>query len=159
MKKLLLAFALPLFLFFSCSQSKNVVAFSSTQLRGSWVLSSIEYSKVGNYKATLFNDSSKDCFVGSQWNLIANNYSGEYILNSGDDCQPGSRKIIWDVVQVDNKNYFQFKKIIQDVKAKNIQSGYRLKIDSLDSNTIIMSQDTFIENSAIQLIYTFVKSK
>ena len=54
----------------SCGTSKNIRN-SKKLIQGNWTLSTITYSKTGNYNVTLLNDTSKDCFEGSTWEFYS----------------------------------------------------------------------------------------
>ena len=47
-------------------------------IKGEWTLSSVTYNEKGKYEITLLNDTSKECFEGSYWKFVPNNYRGIY---------------------------------------------------------------------------------
>ena len=49
-------------LLFSCGASKNVRT-QQKIIEGSWQLTSIDYSKTGDYNVTLFNDATTACLI------------------------------------------------------------------------------------------------
>ena len=64
----------------SCGGSK-VVNNAEKTIKGNWSLSSITYSKTGQYNVTLLNDVSKECFETSTWQFIPNNHTGLYSIS------------------------------------------------------------------------------
>jgi hypothetical protein len=56
----------------SCGSSKTIRDSKKT-IKGDWTLSTIIFSKTGKYNVTLLNDTSKNCFEGSTWQLVPNN--------------------------------------------------------------------------------------
>ena len=78
MKKLLLLFVTISAL--SCGVSKTIRD-SKKVIKGEWTLSKIDYSAVGTFNVTLLNDVSKECFEGSSWEFVPNNFTGTYIIN------------------------------------------------------------------------------
>ena len=60
----------------------------------------------------------------SIWKLVPNNDSGSYTVIGDDNCPSITQNIIFEITK--NKE-FRFKRLIQNVKAKNIIDGYVLQ--------------------------------
>ena len=112
MKKLLLAGMLGTSLFAVSCSSVNNAATSQNQradflkLKGDWQIVSIDYDK--GYKIKPFDEGADaQCFVGSHWRLIPNNWTGAYTLNGGGSCPAITQPIKFEIK---NGDTFMFKK-------------------------------------------------
>ncbi|HPZ25773.1 MAG TPA: lipocalin family protein, partial [Kaistella sp.] len=114
MKNLLLSGILVAAFTVSCSGVKNAKTAQENRaeflkLKGDWELTSIDYDK--NFKVKPFDEGADaQCFVGSHWTLIPNNWTGSYTLNGGGSCPSVVMPIKFEVV---NGNEFKFKKILE----------------------------------------------
>ncbi|MBT8210603.1 MAG: lipocalin family protein [Eudoraea sp.] len=159
MKKFLLLPILTLFLFSSCSISKNIRS-QRNLFSGSWTLENINYeNNTGTFSANLFEDARAICFEGSDWFFRDNNSTGRYTLKEGSLCQGGDRFFRWSVVErpENYQSQFQFKFI--DEKKKDIEGGkgYRLNIDTLTPYEMILKQNVMVDGAPITLVYEFAK--
>jgi hypothetical protein len=157
-KKSIATFLSALFIF-SCSATQKPSGANKIKINGSWTLQNIDYSNTKDqFKTSLFGEADSECFVGSQWNFIQNNNSGTYTLVSNQNCSGVSRQIKWDIINQGEVQFFQFKRLEPEVKAKNITAGYRLQIASSTENSIQMIQNANVNGELINLIYTFSKN-
>jgi len=112
MKKLLLAGMVGTSLFaVSCSTVKKAGDAQSNRaeflkMKGDFQIVSIDYDK--QYKIKPFDEGADaQCFVGSHWRFIPNNYTGAYTLNGGGSCPTFTQPIKFEVK---SGNTFMFKK-------------------------------------------------
>lgn len=159
MKKLLLAGIVALFAVTSCSTVKNGKMAQSQrkeflQLKGDWEITSIVYDK--SYKIKPFGENvDADCFVGSHWRFIPNNYSGSYTLNGGGNCP----SIIQPIkIDENSQNQFLFKKLQDGVKAKNVADGYALDIVNQATDQFSLQQNIPFEGENVQVTYNFQRT-
>jgi hypothetical protein len=98
----------------SCS-SKNGVSAGEAQtlrsevmkLKGQWDISNIDYDR--NYSVKPFDEgASINCFVGSSWTLIPNNYTGTYTLHGENGCPAKIQAITFSV---DKNSVVSLKKV------------------------------------------------
>ena len=151
MRNLLLAGILGAALSVSCSTAKtaqnNKAQFR--KLKGNWEITSVQYDK--NYKVTPFDEGADaQCWVGSQWKLVPNNYSGSYAINGSGDCPSVTQPIKIDFV---GDYQLKFKKIADGTKAKQNLSGYTLNLQN-------QTEDSFqlVDNvGGVQITYNFQK--
>ena len=62
----------------ACSVSKEATSMKQ-KINGNWLLETITTEGIeGKVTAIIFNEASFNCFVGSSWNFVANNSSGNY---------------------------------------------------------------------------------
>lgn len=151
MKKILLAGIIGAGLTVSCSTAKTAQANRAEflKLKGDWQITSVDYDS--NYKVKPFDEGADaQCWVGSNWKLVPNNYTGTYTLNGGGDCPSVTQPIKFEVV---NGTQFQFKKIADGTKAKKNLSGYTLSLVS-QTDTNFSLQDT---SSGVTITYNFQK--
>lgn len=156
MKNILLAGIFGAALTVSCSTAKTAQSNRAEflQLKGDWQITSVDYDK--NFSVKPFDEGADaQCFVGSQWKLIPNNYSGSYTLNGGGDCPSVMQPIKFEVV---NGNEFKFKKLIEGTKAKAVTSGYSLNLVSQTANTFSLEQNIPANGENVRVVYNFSKS-
>lgn len=143
----------------SCSSTKNAAAGVSMKrgnVTGNWVLNDITFEGVpaANVKS-LFNEASYKCFVGSTWRLT-NSGNGSYMLPGTTDCPSRTQDIFWSVSTADET--FQFKKLNEGDKAKNVTEGYRLILSSADSNYLTLKSPVEYGNSSAYIVLNFTKA-
>ena len=160
MKNLLLAGILGTSLFaVSCSGVKN--AANSQDLRkdflgmkGDWEIVSVNYDK--QYKIKPFDEGADaQCFVGSHWRLIPNNYSGAYTLKGGGNCPAVTQPIKFEVK---GGNEFWFKKIADGTKAKQNSAGYAVTLVNQTTDQFSLEQDVPFNGSTVKVVYNFQRA-
>lgn len=139
----------------SCSTVQNAKTAQNNRaeflkLKGTWEITSVDYDK--NYRVKPFDEGADaKCFVGSQWKLIPNNYSGTYTINGGTDCPTLTQPIKFEVV---GGTEFKFKKIVSGTKAKQNLSGYSLNLVGQTDNTFSLEDNI----NGVKIIYNFQKT-
>lgn len=142
-----------------CSSSKNATAVRK-EVKGTWTLSNVTYSGAsnpGDLRIKLFDDASLSCFAGSTWDLPNNGYGSYTITKNTGGCATGTRNIIWAYRNENDQTIFQFKKLQEGVKAKNIEDGYKLTIASATDSTLLLQSMIAFEGKNLTLNYNFVK--
>ena len=155
MKNLLLTAVAGSAICLSCATAKTAQQnrVDYLQLKGNWQITSVDYDK--SFAIRPFNENADaQCFVGSQWNLIPNNYTGSHTLNGGGTCPTVTQPIKFEVL---NGNQFQFKKLVEGTKAKQVTSGYTLTLANRTENSFSLEQDVPFEGQIVKVIYNFVK--
>lgn len=160
MKKLLLAGMLGTSLFAVSCSSVNKAATSQNQradflkMKGDWQIVSIDYDK--GYKIKPFDEGADaQCFVGSHWRLIPNNWTGAYTLNGGGNCPAITQPIKFEVK---DGNTFMFKKIASGTKAKQNTVGYTLTLTNQSTDQFSLEQDVPFEGSNVKVVYNFQRT-
>lgn len=124
------------------------------KLKGQWQLASINYDK--SYKIKPFDEGvDAECFVGSMWTLIPNNYSGSYMLAGGQGCPTITQPIKFEVK---DGSTFLFKKIAAGTKAKQNDTGYSLTLVNQTDNTFTLQQSVPFQGSFVNVQYNFIKT-
>ncbi|MDT3404057.1 hypothetical protein [Mucilaginibacter terrae] len=120
---------------------------------GTWTVSRVSYEGlVENAVSSAFDEAKPSAFVGSTWKLT-NSGNGMYTLSSG-----VSQTIFWSVNNTGaNGQMFQFKKIFEGDKAKNVQQGYQLLVSSNDGSKMVLKTPVAIGNSTGYVVYSFSK--
>lgn len=146
-------------LFTSCTNTK-VVADSEKLMRGNWTISNVSISGINQsyVDVNVFDEANSQCFEGSAWYLVQNNASGTYTLNGGANCPSTTTKIKWFVTEENGQMYFNFKKIYEGEKPKNVLDGYKMRVASNTGSTIVLAQDLMFEGNPISVNYTFQKN-
>lgn len=157
MKKILFTGLIALFAV-SCSSVKQAETAQTTRaevlkLKGDWQITSVNYEK--GYKIKPFDEGADaQCFVGSQWKLIPNNYTGSYTINGGDSCPTVMQPIKFEITK---DNEFKFKKVNADVKAKKVVAGYILQFEKQDTNSFTLVQNVPFEGNILKVYYNFAR--
>jgi len=143
----------------SCS-SVNKAATSQNQradflkMKGDWQIVSIDYDK--GYKIKPFDEGADaQCFVGSHWRLIPNNWTGAYTLNGGGNCPAITQPIKFEVK---DGNTFMFKKIAAGTKAKQNSVGYSLTLIDQTTDQFSLQQDVPFEGGNVKVVYNFQRA-
>ena len=159
MKKLIkinLLFTLIAFIIAACSTSKNTqVKITPGTFAGNWIISDIKLDMPADFKVNnVFDEAPYQDFMGSRWNLIRNG-KGSFTLNNGT-----KQDIYWSIYNQDNERMFQFKKLEDDDKAKNVREGYRLQVQQIgDTNFVLRSPLNLSEGKTGYISYTFSGNK
>ena len=159
MKKLFLAIAVVCSVWLilpGCNTAKRVTAGISgsrgTAVRN-WVVSNIALEGLPDQAVQgLFGEKSYKCFQGSTWNLT-NSGNGTYTLPATSECGEVTQSIFWSAFPKDQT--FQFKKIYEGDKAKNVTDGYRLVMTSLSSTEMILKSPIEFGGKTANIILTF----
>ncbi|MGE4515113.1 MAG: hypothetical protein AB7E26_15065 [Chryseobacterium sp.] len=161
MKKLLFTGMLGASLFaVSCSGVKNAQTAQSQRseflkMKGDWQIVSINYDK--EFKIKPFDDGiDAQCFVGSHWRLIPNNWTGAYTVNGGGTCGTGFTQPI--KVDVTSGNTFSFKKIAEGTKAKQNTMGYTLTLISQSTDQFSLEQNIPFDGENVRVVYNFERT-
>lgn len=161
MKKLLFTGMLGASLFaVSCSGVKNAQTAQSQRseflkMKGDWQIVSINYDK--QFKIKPFDDGiDAQCFVGSHWRLIPNNWTGAYTVSGGGICGGGyTQPIKIDVV---SGNTFNFKKIAEGTKAKQNTAGYTLTLTNQATDQFSLEQNIPFDGENVRVVYNFERT-
>jgi hypothetical protein len=161
MKKILYtAFALVAFAFIisSCSSTQGVQGGSTNVSRGkftgTWTLNNVSYEGlVENAVQNVFDQAPPRAFAGSTWKLT-NSGNGVYTLADG-----SSQTIFWSVNNSDPAagQMFQFKKIFEGDKARNVDTGYKLVVASNNGTDMTLKSPVSISGGTGYVVYTFTK--
>jgi len=144
----------------ACKTVKNLPAAATGKSRavfvGTWTLSGISYDGlVPGTVQNVFDQAPPNDFKGSTWKLY-NSGDGVYTLANGT-----SQNIFWSV----NNNgpnggqIFQFKKLYQGDKAKNVTEGYQLQVNYNDGKTMAIKSPIALGNQTAYIIYSFTKNQ
>ena len=150
------------FIFSACSTPQNTTASTSAgssisrgKFVGTWTVTGVTYDGlVPGAVQNVFDQAAPNDFVGSTWKLT-NSGNGIYTLQNGT-----SQTIFWSVFNGGSTGtQFQFKKLYQGDKAKNVAEGYRLDISGVDNNTMTLRSPVSIGNGTGYVVYAFSKTK
>ncbi|WJK47773.1 lipocalin family protein [Danxiaibacter flavus] len=132
---------------------------NAVDLKGNWVVNdiNIEGASKGSLKVSVFDEALYSCFIGSQWTLVQNG-NGSYTIAANDNCSGAQRKIFWSVQTANGVQYFQFKKLNEGDKAKQVTEGYRLQIKSLQGSTMVLQSAVPFEGKTVYINYNFSKN-
>jgi len=143
----------------SCTNTK-VVADSEKLMRGDWTVTNVSVEGINQsyVDVTVFDEANSKCYEGTAWHLVQNNATGNYTFNAGGNCPAGTTKIKWFITEENGQMYFNFKKVYEGEKPKNVVDGYKMRVASNTGSTIVLVQDLMFEGKPISVSYTFQKN-
>jgi len=161
MKKILLIAALAfstLITLDSCSPktTAGTVAAKRGDVSGNWVLANITFENIPEIAVKSFlGENSYKCFIGSTWNLT-NSGNGTYDLPTSTSCEAKTQNIFWSVSTADET--FQFKKVNEGEKPKNITDGYRLMLSSANKTNMVIKSPIQYGSGSAYVVLNFIKA-
>lgn len=160
MKKslLLLIFSMVLASCGSSVKSTKGTRAAAKVIKGEWTLSSVTYNQAGKYDITLLKDTSKECFEGSYWKFVPNNYRGLYAINNT-GCANGDRHFIFVVEEVDAATgYYDFLlKPTNERYQSETNEGIRLRLAHLSDNEMRWEQTVRVDGKPFVISMNFTK--
>ncbi|KAA2245164.1 hypothetical protein F0L74_04165 [Chitinophaga agrisoli] len=146
----------------SCASSSGAAtqSISKGSVQGNWIVTDIQFEGIpANSKVTVFDEASYNCFKGSSWSLPSNG-KGSYTLSStSDGCTTVSQPIMWSLYKQAGSSMFQFKKLAEGVKAKDVTDGYRVELSSADGNNMVWRAPVTFEGNSAFIVYTLQRSR
>lgn len=157
MKKTIL-FLLLASMVISCGTPKTVIQ-SKKVIKGYWSLDLISYSEPGTFDVTLFNDVSKECFIGSTWRFIPNNNTGIYTITDASCVPTGDRNFNFTIQEIDaTTGLYDFLLKPTDAKQKSTDNtGFRLQLIQLTETTMQWEQTVSVEGKPFKIYMNFNK--
>lgn len=123
---------------------------------GNWVVSSITFEGIPDIAVKSFlGESSYKCFQNSTWNLT-NSGNGSYSIVGGNACEAKVQTIFWSVNKTNGT--FQFKKLYEGDKAKNVTEGYVLTLGPSDGTTMVIKSPIIYGNTTAYVNLNFTKA-
>lgn len=143
--------------FFSCGTPKTVQE-SRKIIKGYWSLDNITYSESGTFNVQLLDDTSKECFEGSNWRFIPNNNTGNYSIEDS-NCPTGERYFIFAIQEVDPTTglYDFLLKPTNEKKKSEDNKGFRLRLAKLTGSSMQWEQTVSLEGSPFTIYMNFSK--
>lgn len=156
MKKILIL-ALIVATALSCGTPKTVQE-SRKILKGYWTLNSISYDSSGTFNVTLFNDTSVECFEGSNWRFIPNNNTGNYTIENS-NCPTGQRDFIFTIQEIDQTTgLYDFLLKPTNAKGKSDTNvGFRLRLAQLNESSMRWEQTVNLDGKPFKINMNFSK--
>jgi hypothetical protein len=161
MKKLILAIALfsaSLVVLESCSPktSTGAAAVRKGDVTGNWMLNNITFEGIPDVAVRGFlGEDSYKCFVGSTWRLT-NSGNGSYSLPTSANCAAKTQDIFWSMSSADET--FQFKKLYEGDKARNVTEGYRLVLAGGNGDSMMLKSPIEYSGRTAYVVLNFVKA-
>ncbi len=144
----------------SCSSTKSTTAGADLKrgkVTGTWLLNSVTFEGIPSLAVrSLFDEASYKCFEGSTWKLT-NSGNGSYTLPGGAECAAKTQTIFWSVSTADET--FQFKKIYEGDKAKNVTAGYRLILAATTGDNLILKSPIEYGSKTAYIVLNFSKAQ
>ncbi len=141
----------------SCGTPKTVQE-SRKVLKGYWTLNSISYDSSGKFNVTLFNDTSVECFNGSNWRFIPNNNTGNYTIENS-NCPTGQRDFIFTIQEIDPATgLYDFLLKPTNAKGKSDTNvGFRLRLAQLNESSMRWEQTVNLDGKPFKINMNFSK--
>ncbi len=123
-------------------------------MRGNFRIASVSFPGSDVIKVNAFELADSQCFVGSQWNFVANNNSGSFVLNGRANCPSYDTKITW---YVNKEGNVVLKFLDQGIKARKIKEGYVLRVGNTSDTGFQLIDKINVGSKPTDVIYEFVK--
>ncbi|MDO5608424.1 MAG: lipocalin family protein [Capnocytophaga sp.] len=146
----------------SCGSSKvskpQETRIANKQIKGEWTLASVTHNQTGKFDITLLNDTSKECFEGSQWKFVPNNNRGTYTITSS-GCSVGERYFVFVVQEVNKASgYYDFLlKPTNEKYQSERNQGVRLQLVYLSDTQMTWEQTAQVDGKPFVITMNFVK--
>ena len=123
---------------------------------GNWTLTDVTFDGIPEIAVKNFlGESSYKCFVNSTWSLT-NSGNGSYSLPGSDACAAKTQAIFWSVNNA--AGTFQFKKLYEGDKAKNVTEGYVMNLTATDGNTMTIKSPISYSGRTANVVLNFTKA-
>jgi hypothetical protein len=142
----------------SCSPktTSSTTATRRGDVSGNWTLTDVTFEGIPDVAVKNFlGEGSYKCFVNSTWSLT-NSGNGSYSLPGSDACAAKTQNIFWSVNSADGT--FQFKKLYEGDKAKNVTEGYVMNLISSDGNTMVIKSPISYSGKTANVVLNFTKA-
>jgi len=126
---------------------------SQSGLKGNWTISNVTYPGSEYIKVTSFDVADSKCFVGSNWNFVANNNKGTMNVGGSGNCPSFSSPIVWTVTKAGDFTL----KITEGDKAKRVTQGYFLKMRNQTENSFELVDNVSVGGKSVDVVYQFSK--
>ena len=143
----------------SCSSTKGTAGadLKRGKVTGNWVLNNVTFDGIPSIAVKSFlGETSYKCFEGSTWRLT-NSGNGSYMLPGGNGCDAKTQTIFWSVSTADET--FQFKKLYEGDKAKNVTEGYRLILSSTTGDNLVLRSPIEYGSKTAYVVLNFSKAQ
>lgn len=146
--------------FSACSGMKNSSGtVSRGQISGNWGITSVTLEGLlpGSVQS-VFGTAPYKCFESSVW-ALTNSGNGTFMINNPQTgCPVGTKQsIYWSFSKGANGPEFQFKKLYDKDKPKNVEEGYRLLVTATTGNTMTLKSPIEYGGKTGYVVYNFVK--
>ena len=139
----------------ACSTSRNAASTNELgrgKVTGTWTVNSITYEGLPeNAVQSVFDQGPASVFQGSTWTLT-NSGKGIYALTNGT-----VQSIFWTMNNNAGTPEFSFKKLEDNEKAKNVETGYTMQIANADGNNLTLKAPVQYGNGMGYIVYNMAK--
>lgn len=141
----------------SANKTTNSATGNKQKLSGYWILDRVSADQAaGKLRITVFDDAVSSCFEGSRWMLMPNGKGSYNISSTAAGCNAGERNIFWSTSGEGN-NTFQLKKLMEGEKAKQVDTGYKMNIESSSDTEFTLSTPVAVDGKTVYVRYHFSK--
>ena len=122
---------------------------------GTWTITAVTTPMDDMIKINSFGLGDSQCFVGSQWKLVASNNKGNMNLNSSNaGCQSFQSPITW---YRNENNQFVLKVLNAGEKARKVRDGYVLDVANQTERSFDLIDMVELGGKRQNVVYKFEK--
>jgi len=126
---------------------------SQNLMKGTWTLSSVNYTGSDVFAVETFQLADSGCFEGSTWTFVPNNNKGEMSINKS-GCAAFSSPITWFV---NRDGEFVLKILNAGDKARKVRDGYVLRVANQTGDSFELVDRVSIAGKMNDVTYRFNK--
>lgn len=126
---------------------------AQSDLKGDWTVTNVTYNNSDVIDVTSFGIADAKCFEGSVWHFIPNNNKGTLSINNA-GCSYYETPIVWTITST---GAFTLKFVGEDVKAKNVKTGYNVEIENQTENSFELVDYVNVAGRNTKVVYQFQK--
>jgi hypothetical protein len=142
---------------FSCKStsatSTKIDSKSQYALKGNWTITSVSYPGSEYIKFNSFQIADSKCFEGTSWKFVANNNSGEMVMDKN-SCPSIRSPFTWFI---NKEGQFVLKILNAGEKAKKVKEGYVLTIAGKTEESFQLIDKIDVGGKLTDVVYQFQK--
>ena len=126
---------------------------SQAAMKGTWIITAVDYPGSDIIKVTSFGVADSRCFVGSTWRLVSMSNKGDMALTKA-GCPAFSSAITWFI----NKDGNFVLKVLEGAKSRKMKEGFVLKVANQSDKSFQLIDKIDVAGTITDVVYQFQKT-